>query len=659
MAGDLPKSPNVFHPTKPSAVGSRNSLAQEGRDQKAEYDQLISEEADKVVNTVKTRLPQEVLNELDVMGGLKEKVYNYFNQNYQNMFNRYIVTTEDEMVKKVRQFVDKEETKNLARYSPKEMAELLDQVGGADKFNTGEIEKSMVNMYGHLQGHIQRGMNDLENETNSLLRQKTDVGAFIRGENAYSVVKCSFKDNQLKPKTVTDVKLSINILDSELISPIFQYQSTVEGIIKDQISKTITDMIDREIEVYQDQLVDEGKEELSDTELMFERIKRVPEFTDDDKESEDSRRYTFMAKTLVEKIEGLRAEIDPEEFDPQNVRENIKRIIDMENIRNRGFNTAVNNLTSILDTSKMGYQYIENLKNARELIVREYEDVDPTRLPDERYQMRLKFYDHGQLETLRAAYDKQIEEYAKEISHVYDVSVEIYEGSKKGYGQVHDFDDLSAKMKGRITKRKESTGDALYYEQEKLWQEIMELKAEDTDVERLNQTYLYEKDLLKKMLRAAREKVKITFGYENPKMRVVLDQRIDFLERKFEAYDYAINPYHIQPGLVLDVDITSIKRKRYVLNAMANVLNEFLNGVSKGFQDAAFASFKRRRSTVRSDINQSFSAEEPAMPVDNEYADAIKSKSVKEAPAKPKGKADVTPTRSRKRKVNLDELSEM
>jgi hypothetical protein len=41
---------------------------------------------------------------------------------------------------------------------------------------------------------------------------------------------------------------------------------------------------------------------------------------------------------------------------------------------------------------------------------------------------------------------------------------------------------------------------------------------------------------------------------------------------------------------------------------MANVLNEFLHGVSKGFQDAAFASFSRRRSTVRADINQSFSS---------------------------------------------------
>ncbi len=658
MAGDLPKSPNVFHPTKPSAVGSRNSLAQEGRDQRTEYDQLINEESDKVLNIVKAKLPQEVLNELDIMGGLKEKVYNYFNQNYQNMFNRYIVTTEDEMVKKVRQFVDKEETKNLARYTPKEMAELLDQVGGADKFNTGEVEKSIVNMYGHLQGHIQRGVNDLENETNSLLRQKTDVGAFIRGENAYSVVKCSFKDNQYKPKTVSDVKLSINILDSELISPIFQYQNTVENIIKDQISKTITDMIDREIEAYQDQLVDEGKEELSDTELMFERIKRVPEFTDDDKDSEDSRRYTFMAKNLVEKIEGLRAEIDPEEFDPQNIRENIKRIIDIENIRNRGFNTAVNNLTSILDTSKMGYQYIENLKNARELIVREYEDVDTARLPDERYQMKLKFYDNGQLENLRGAYDVQMVEYAREITRVYDVALTVYDDNKKGWGTINDFDDLNKKMAGKIKKRKEKSGDPIYEEQEKLWNEILELKAEDTDVERLNQTYLYEKDLLKKMLRAGREKVKMTFGYENPKIRVELDKRIDFLEKEFEGYDYQINPYHIQPGIILDVDITSIKRKRFVLNAMANVLNEFLNGVSKGFQDSAFASFKRRRSTVRGDINQSFGAEEPVTPSQNQYAEAIKAKNEPAAP-KPKGKADVTPSRSGKRKVNLDELSEM
>ncbi|MDR1058965.1 MAG: cytochrome C oxidase subunit II, partial [Treponema sp.] len=265
---DLPKSPNVFHPEKPSAVGSRNSLAQEYRDQQSEVNQLLEEETNKVIHHLIARLPKDVLERLDVMGGLKEKLYNYFNQNYQNMFNRYMVTSEDEMVKKVRNFIDKEETKVLSRYTPKEVADLLDAVGGADKFNTGEIEKSMVNMYGHLQGHIQRGVNELETHTNSILRQKTDTGAFVRGENAYSIVKCAFKDNLVKPKTVTDVKLSVNILDSELISPIFHYQVTVEYLIKDLLSKHLVDSIDHVIEQVKDERVDQGLEELSDSEII-------------------------------------------------------------------------------------------------------------------------------------------------------------------------------------------------------------------------------------------------------------------------------------------------------------------------------------------------------------------------------------------------------
>jgi len=656
MPGELPRSPNVFHPTKPSAVGSRNSLAQEGRNQEEEYKRLIEEETEKVLKELQIKLPKEVLERLDIMGGIKQKLYNYFNQNYQNMFNRYLTTAEDEMVKKIRNFIDKEELKTLARYTPKEIAEMLDQIGGADKFNTGEIEKSIVNMYGHLQGHIQRGMNELENDTNALLRQKTDVGAFIRGENAYSVVKCSFKDNQYKPKTVTDVKLSVNILDSELISPIFHYQVTVEHLIKDQISKTILDLIDREVERFKAQLLEEGKEELSDGEILFEKIKRVPNYTDDDKDDEKSKRYTFLAKSLMEKIEGLRAEIDPKEFDPLNIRENIKKIVDMENIRNRGFNTAVNSLTSILDTSKMGYQHIENLKNARELIIREYEDTDPTQLPDERYQIRLKYYDQAQLIKEREAYDKQMEEFKKEIEHVYDVVEMVYQSNKK-FLRVNDFDDLAKRMKNKIKRKiKKVTGDPLYEDMKKTWNEIMHIKAEDTDVEKLNQTYLYEKTLLKKMLRKAREKVQKIYGYQNPKTRVILDERINFLEREFEEFDYLINPYHIQPGLLLDVDITSLKRKKFTLNGMANVLNEFLHGVSKGFQDAAFASFRRRRSTIREDIDQSFAPVAEQTPIEESvtYSETL----MKETGAGPqvKGKADVTP---KKKKSDMDELKEL
>ncbi|HUX41321.1 MAG TPA: cytoplasmic filament protein CfpA [Rectinemataceae bacterium] len=645
---DLPKSPNVFHPEKPSAVGSRNSLAQEGRDQQRETNQLLEEETNKVLHHLNARLPKEVLERLDVMGGVKEKLYNYFNQNYQNMFNRFMVTTEDEMVKKVRNFIDKEEMKGLARYTPKEIAELLDQVGGADKFNTGEVEKSMVNMFGHLQGHIQRGINELENLTNALLRQKTDVGAFIRGENAYSVVKCAFKDNIYKPKTVTDVKLSVNILDSELISPIFHYQVTVEYLIKDLISKHLIDMIDKEIDKVKDRLVDAGKEEMGDTEIIFEKINHVKDFTDDDTENPKSKRYSIIAKDLMERINNLRAEIDPSTFDQMNVRENLKKIVDIENIRNRGYNTAVNSITSILDTSKMGYQYIENLKNARLLFIREYEDTNTAVLPDERYQIRLQYYDNAQLIEERKAYDVQLKSFETEVAHLWDVLEMKYEDSKF-LKRVTDFKDLSNIYKGKIRSRiKAKTGEPLYEDIEKVWDEISFVKPAETDVEKMNRTYLFEKDKLRKRLILMVDKLKSMYTYQYPIERRVMEERLTFLQKEFDKFDYMINPYHVQPGLLLDVDICSIKRKKATLDGMANVLNEFLHGVSKGFQDAAFAGFSRRRSTVREDLAQSFSTnptEEPAHggPA-NDYLSMLNAE-----PALPETTAEAAPAPARRR----------
>jgi len=602
---DLPRSPNVFHPEKPSAVGSRNSLAQDYRDQQKETNQLLEEETNKVLHHLNAKLPKEVLERLDVMGGVKEKLYNYFNQNYQNMFNRYMVTAEDEMVKKVRGFVDREEMKVLNRYTPKEIANLLDEVGGADKFNTGEIEKSMVNMYGHLQGHIQRGVNDLETLTNSLLRQKTDVGAFVRGENAYSIVKCAFKDNIYKPKTVTDVKLSVNILDSELISPIFQYQATVEYLIKDLLSKHYMDEIDKAIEKAKDDRIDQGKEEMSDGEIIFAKMNMVKEYASDDVDNPKSKRYDVIAKELMDRINNLRAEIDPATFDQLNVRENLKKIIDTENIRNRGFNTAINSLTSILDTSKMGYQYIENLKNARELILREYDDTNTAVLPDERYQIRLRYYDNAQLNAERDAYKVMVASFETEVEHLWDVLNTRYEDSKF-LTRVTDFNDLAKLYKRKIKNRKADSGAPIYEDIAKVWDEISFVKPAETDVEKMNRTYLFEKDKLRKKLIIMRDKLKSMYDYQYPIERRVMEERLAFLETEFNKFDYIINPFHLQPGLLLDLDITSIKRKKATLDGMANVLNEFLHGVSKGFQDAAFASFSRRRSTVRADIAQTF-----------------------------------------------------
>ncbi|MBP7901884.1 MAG: cytochrome C oxidase subunit II [Spirochaetes bacterium] len=600
----FPKSPNAVHPEQPSAVGSRNSIVQEGRNKISEAGLILEETTQKVLNEVEQKLPEEVLSRLDVMGGLKEKLYNYINQTYVNMFNRYTVTMEDEFIKKVRDFVDKEEAKGLARYTPRELVELLDKIGGGDKFNTGEIEKSMVNMFGHLQGHIQRGMNDLENETNAILRQKTDVGAFIRGENAYAILKCVFKDNEFRPKYVYDVKLSINILDSELISPIYHYQVTVESLLKDAIQKHIQELIDRQIEDLKEELVDQGAKELSGSEVMFEKIKKVENFTDDIKDDEKSKRYTILAKKFLDKIEGLRAQIDLEDYDPLNIRENIKHIIDEENIRNRGYNTAVNAITSILDTSKLGYQVCDNMKNARVCLIREYEEIDKQVLPDERYDIKLAFYDQNQLREMVREYDRQMDAFTREIHMLADVTEAHYQSSKR-FRSLKDFDDLSKRLMSRdwLRKKEAEKLDGAYVATE----DIGDFYNENSFVEKNNRTYEDRIKYLKNKIKRNKDLLQKMHGYQNPIERVVLDERISFVSKRFHEFTYQVNPHHIQPGLVLDMNVTTIKRKLFMLKGMANMLNEFLYGVSRGFQDAAFAQFKRRRSTVRADIDQSFS----------------------------------------------------
>jgi hypothetical protein len=646
----FPRSPNKVHPEMPSAVGSRNSIVQEGRDKVAEQRLILDETTDKILNNLQNKLPAEVLEQLDVMGGLKEKLYNYVNQTYVNMFNRYTVTMEDEIIKKVRDFVDKEESKGLARYTPREMIELLDKIGGADKFNTGEIEKSVINMYGHLHGHIQRGVNDLENETNALLRQKTDIGAFIRGQNAYAILKCIFKDNFMRPKYVYDVKLSINVLDAELVSPMKHYQTTLESILKTSIQSHIHNLIDRQIEELKTQLVDQGKKEIEGSEIMFEKIKKIENFTDDNKEDEKSRRYTILAKKFLDKIEGLRAEIDDAEYDPLNIRENIKYIIDEENIRNRGYNTCINSLTSILDTSKLGYQVCDNMKNARICHIREYEEMDDTILPDERYAIRIAYYNQDQLREEKSEYDKQMEAFGREIQKIWDVIHAHYE-SKKRFRALKDFEDLSARLMKRQWRMERKDEDS---ELGVLWNELGEMYPENTFVEKNNRTYEFRKMHYIRRIRYLREILQKMHSHQNPIERVILDERLNFIEKRFHEFTYKVNPHHIQAGLVVDIDVTTTKRKQYMLKAMAGMLNEFLYDVSKGFADAAFASYSRRRSTVREDIDQSFEVETKQ---ENIFETAYRASA--DAEAQVKGTVDLTPRQAKKGKSKARGLKEL
>jgi hypothetical protein len=299
----------------------------------------------------------------------------------------------------------------------------------------------------------------------------------------------------------------------------------------------------------------------------------------------------------------------------------------------------------------MGYQYIENLKNARQVVIREYEDSDVANLPDERYQIVLRYFDNAQLIEDRKAYDVQIKSFETEIQHLWDVLEVIYQDSKSSL-KVTDFTDLAKKNKSKIkTRIKDKTGEPLYEDIAKVWDEISFVNVAETEVERSNRTYLFEKDRIRQKIILMRNRMKSMYDYLYPVERRIMEDRLAFLEREYNRFEYMINPYHLNPGILLDVDITSIKRKKATLDAMANVLNEFLHGVSKGFQDAAFASYSRRRSTVREDITQSFSSAtekpKPAESASSSYLDLINSdESAADAP-KAAPKAIAAPKRGR------------
>ena len=603
------RGPNFIHPEKPSAVGSRNSLNRSNRDEYKEAQLVIDEEVDKVLNHIQAKLPPEVLEKLDVMGSVKSKLHNYYNQEFQNMLNRYLVTMEDEMGKKVRDLVDKEEYKILNKYTPREICDIIDKIGGMEKFNTGEIEKSVVNMYGHLQGHIQRGMNEIETATNALLREKTDVGAFVRGENAYAVVKCSFHDSVRKPKTVQDVKLSINVIDSELISPIYHYQVATSTLIKEVISNHVHELVDKEIKSLNMSLLDAGKEELNPSEAIFEKFRLLDNyFSSDDGKDEDSKCYQFLAKKFLDAIEGVGAEIETDNYDPLALRESIKKVIDSENIRNRGFNTANNKLTSILDTSKMGYQYIENYKNARECVIREYEDQAESRLPDERYAIRMVYLDHEQIEAARKAYNLQLKELESNVDEIYQICYKLYLRDRDQKGN-EDWETLSRKYLSKLADSKEGDDEDEDSEDEKLWNEVLLVTPRDTEVLKYNPTFEITKENIDKKFKLINQLIQKVFGYHITEVRSALEKRVKFIYDSYRDFKALINPYQLQPGLLLDIDITSIKRKRTTMLGMANVLNEFLFSLSKGFADSAFASFSRRRSTQRDDIDRDFTSD--------------------------------------------------
>lgn len=583
--GSFPKGPNYIHPEKPSSVGSRNSYHRENRDEYSEARLVIDEEVDKVLNHINTKLPPEILEKLHISGNIKGILHNYFNQNFQNMLNRYLVTTEDEMSKKFCDMIDREEIRGLNSFIGRDITGLIRQIGDYTQFNTREIDHSVANIYQSLHEHIQRGVGNLEQKTNKLLREKSDIGAFVQGENAYSIIKCHFSDNPLKPESVTDIDLVINISNNDLLEPIFHYQIASETIIRDLISERIMERVDQEIETLDQEVKAKGQDKIEESTKIFEKIQRADKHLNQEQEKES--RSKLIADHILDALRNT--SLEQQEFDPLSLYENIQKMISDEKLRTKGFNKAVAAITSILDSSRLGYQHIENFKNARKVVIQEYADTNKFSLPDERYTITLAYYDDLQLREMRTAYCQQMEDFDYETQKLFNVFERVYSQEKLEKGFI-DY----AEVRNNILKDEANADDSENNRPQKVWDEISFIQPEKDSVERMNETFGEQRKYLTRKFRMIRKRIEELYKNENPPERAILDQRLDFLQEEFAQFNRSYNPFHVEAGLLLEVKISTIKRQEITMSGMSDVLNEFLSKVSRGFSDNAMADYSVR-----------------------------------------------------------------
>ena len=400
----------------------------------------------------------------------------------------------------------------------------------------------------------------------------------------------------MKPETVNDISLGINIIESEMLKPIYHYQTASEVIIKDIVSQHILKLVDKEVEAINHQLIDENQNVLTDDDAVIEKLKKLEDFISFEDQGENSPKYDFIAEKFLDAIHGLGAEIEAIDFDPLSVKENVYEIVEGENVRNNGFNSAVKILTSILDHSQMGYQHIENFKNTRKLVIREYADVNPSILPDERFSVTLTYYDDLQLREMRTAYCQQLEEFKSEAEKIRKVYDKIFQIEKQNQGII-DFEDVAARYTktgtnqtgGWFNKKTDETTE----EPVKLWDEISFIMPERSNREKMNETFKAHFVYIDKQLSLIRDRLKELYHWDTPSERIIMEQRLDFLEDNFNEFSQQYNPFHLQAGLVIEIKVSTIKRKEVTMNGISLVLKDFINRISRGFSDQSLTSYHK------------------------------------------------------------------
>ena len=486
-------------------------------DKRRMADTILAEETGRFVRRLKAALPKEIFARLEAEG-LEERLHNCLERNFRGIFSRYLETADG---RKIRNCAESDEAgegvaRGVSRRTPDEVAELLNAYGIEDRVSSGDIESSPVLEAG--------GGRDMEIYTNSILRQKTDAGAFLTSENTCEVVKCAFRDNALKPKNVTDVKLCVNIPDAVLVDPAFRYHAAVRYLACDLVAAHFAAVIESEIEAL-----------------------GPPEGID--------------GGALIERIIDLGSRQDSADFDMAGICKSISSSSGIESIYAQGYAAAVNTITSTLDAARMSYQFLENCQNSRTTVIREYGDDDPAGLPDEHYRISFRLLDDSRLAGECGAYDAEIKAFEDKVGHLWELVDVIYQDSKSVF-KVNDFDDLAKKNKNRLKKLPLEWGDI---------------------------SFQHRKESVRARLARMHERITNMYEFLYPIERRVMEERLAVLEAEYARLDYMANPHLLQSGLVLDVDLTSIKRKKTTLDSMAIVLAEFLRTAPSAFHDAALS----------------------------------------------------------------------
>ena len=475
---------------------------------------LFTEGTARVFERLAGSLPKEVLENNDVYRLLKAKVYNCVNRNFRVLSALY--------------------TSNM-QPDKNDGGSLFDAVHSGSKPGKCGMDKFFFNDFPS--GRNGKGLDELVKHTDIILRQKTDTGAIFRNGDTHSVLKCVFKDNAVKPETVTDVNIVINIFNSELIKQV-RRNLVSEYLVNDVILNHIVNLF--------------GGGEGSVT-----NYSKIPDMLD-------------------------ACEISPSDVDLRIIHNYRDTLPDAGEILKSGFEDAVNLLTSMLNKNNMGYQYIDRLMNEHETVIREYGETDTSRLPDENYTIKLFCFDDVQLEQYRKSYDAQFAQLQTRVRNLRDIIEVIYQDSKSIF-HVNDYDDLAKKNKKQIKKLNNDKTDNPPDEKG---------EAGGTLGGAVGATGGEEKKGTQKTLMRMNERLRNMCSLY-PAERKVMEERLSLLEGEFAYFDSLNNPYQFKPGLLVDANITSIKRKMTTLDSMAKILNEFPDCVCGLFTDAALEQGKK------------------------------------------------------------------